>query len=277
MALSGTTSRGGTHRVLQQRADGSAARHTLIVVSAAAIVLSLACSSPRAGTDESWVGRRVVPKMSNITDLQGQRATVHRNDPALIYRVERVDGPRLWVKAEGENSQVWFLAAEVVPVEQAAEFFTARIRANPNDAFAFLVRATLWSDADQFDKAIADYAAAIKIDPGDAYAYQRRGEAFRNIKEYDKAIADLDEAIRLGDRSEMVYYNRGEAFLDVGDCDKAIADFTHVIELDSKDACAYRNSGWARVHTTEFDHAVTDFDAAITLDPKASAAISAAR
>ena len=62
-----------------------------------------------------------------------------------VYLVERVDGPRLWLKLERADGDAigWAAADQVVPIDQAVTFFTDRIRANPKDAFAHLMRATV--------------------------------------------------------------------------------------------------------------------------------------
>ena len=53
----------------------------------------------------------------------------------------------------------WAGDEELVPVEQAYEFFTNRILAEPSDAFSLLMRGLIMADKKDFDRAIADYTS----------------------------------------------------------------------------------------------------------------------
>jgi tetratricopeptide (TPR) repeat protein len=143
-----------------------------------ALALALALVAPRstlAQPDPGWIGKRVVPARKDFTlEQQGQPA--HRtNNPISIYVVERSEGARLWIKAEGNGPSGWAAPDQLVRVDAATEFFTSRIRAKPRDAFSYFMRAWIWQDKKEYDKAIADYTEAIRLDPNDARAFRNRG------------------------------------------------------------------------------------------------------
>ena len=102
----------------------------------------------------------------------------------------------------------WASADQVMPIDQAVAFFSDRIKANPKDAFAHLMRATATAklmdddppgkpNKDMARKAAADFTETIRLDPKDATAYYGRGAIRSRLSEHDLAIADFTEAVRL--------------------------------------------------------------------------------
>jgi hypothetical protein len=89
-----------------------------------------------------WIGKRVVPKYSSFR-LKIENQFIDRKRMAT-YRVEQVNGPWLWLHTLELSG--WAPADQVVPVEQAIEFFTEYIRSNPGDAFGYVMRATIWRE-----------------------------------------------------------------------------------------------------------------------------------
>ena len=116
-------------------------------------------AEPPVGND--WIGKRVVPKYRGFT-LKIENQVI---DPKIFatYRVEQVNGPRLWLYATQCNG--WALADQVVPVEQAIEFFTDYIRSSPGDTHGYIMRAMIWHvEEKELDIALGDYNEAIRLD-----------------------------------------------------------------------------------------------------------------
>ena len=135
-------------------------------------------------------------------------------------------------------------AAEVIQYDQAIDYFTNQIRANPASASAYISRGQLWEDKKEFDIALADFNDAIRLDPGNESSWCNRGNAWSAKKEYEKAIADYSEAIRLDPKDTSPYVGRGIAWSAKKDYEKAIADYSEAIRLDPKDAYSYNNRAW---------------------------------
>ena len=141
---------------------------TSIGITAVAIVLAVALAAPSplyAQADPSWVGKRVVQKLSNFTLRQNGEAAPSTESLIRVYVVERVFGPTVWLHAEGNGPTGWAPGDQVVPIDQAIEFFTNQVRVNPRDAFSYVMRGRVWRDRREIDKAMADYTEAIGIDP----------------------------------------------------------------------------------------------------------------
>jgi tetratricopeptide (TPR) repeat protein len=261
-------------------------------------------ASLEARADQGWIGKRVIQKSRGF-HLRLDNKVV---DPRSVefYRVQQIDGKRILLKAEGIGLSGWASIDDVVPVDEAIEFFTNRVRSSPRDVFSLEMRAKLWrekkeldaalADYDQavrlnpknprayigrgilwvekreYDKAIADFTEAARMEPKAEVTYVNRGNMWSIKREYDKPIADFDESIRLDPRNPRPYLERGNAWVMKHDLDKAIADFTEAVGLDSRFTAAFRSRGILWRRKKEFDKAIADFSKAIRLDPRDSLA-----
>jgi tetratricopeptide (TPR) repeat protein len=246
----------------------------MIVLAGIGLAVTVAAGGPvRAQPDDEWLSKRVVQKYANF-QLQGQRQAA--NPGAFwIYRVEQVDGPRLRLRCEETGLSGWASADQVVPVEQAIDFFTAHIKANPADRYGYHLRASLrMRENREIDLALADLDQVIRLDPTDSAAFTSRGNARVRQKQYAQAIADFDQAIRLEPRDPRYYLNRGDARVGLKEYDKAIADYNNAIRIHPNFALAYTSRGNARVGKKEYDRANADYNKAFQMDPKSVRTLS---
>jgi tetratricopeptide (TPR) repeat protein len=94
----------------------------------------------------------------------------------------------------------------------------------------------IYSEQDNYTRAIRNYEKAIKLDPGQAVVHNNMGGAYRKQGNYSKAIQCIEKAINLGDYLSFVYYiGLGEVYKEKGDYAKAIQSFDKAIELDPDD------------------------------------------
>jgi len=198
------------------------------------------------------VGNQVVDDEGRGKNLaRGKDQNVFR-----IYEVEQANGPWLWLVAEGSGVKGWAPAANVILFDQAIDYITNQIRANPGAASNYLWRANVWNARKELEIAIADYNEAIRLDPGDALAFNNRGGAWSAKKDYDKAIADFNEAIRLDPGFALAYNNRGVAFVLTGS-ERAVDDERKALELEgwrgeySQDAVLWGHFGSRRAGKAE--------------------------
>ena len=196
----------------------------------------------------------------------------HGRSEFRIYRVEKVDDPRLWLRDEKGPAQGWVDASWVVAFDRAIAFYTAQIKASPGDAASYVDRASIWQEKGETAAAIADLDEAIRLDPRHAMAYNNRGVAHRSRKEYDKAIADYGEAIRLDPKLAWAYNDRGLAWTAKNELDKAVDDHSEAIKIDPKLASAFSNRANTWAAKKEYAKAIADHSEALRLDPKLAGA-----
>ena len=266
--------RNGAHRYFKERLAAGWIALTLLVALSGDRIVALA----QQPAENSLVGKRVITqpgtvlKVGNqVVDDEGLGKELARGKNQNVFRtymVKQANGPWLWLVAEGSSAKGWAPAANVILFDQAIDYITGQIRANPGDWAKYVWRANVWLKRKELDTAIADYNEAIRLNPGSAgVAHQGRGRAWRNKKDYDKAIADCNEAIRLDPGHALAYYTRGVVWSDKKDYDKAIADYNEAIRLDPGYAHAYNGRGKAWSAKKDYDKAIADYNEAIRLDP----------
>jgi tetratricopeptide (TPR) repeat protein len=236
-----------------------------------AVWMALLLVAPASG-DESWVGLQVVNvKPEVLADRDGDgRVTFHLKGSLLP--VLKDQGGRLRVR-DYLGREGWAAKADFVRVPDAPAYFTAAIRKDEKDPFAWTSRGLAWALNGQNDKAIPDYTEAIRLEPKYVAAYLSRAGAWGDKREWDKAIRDLDEAIRINPAAaplgaKAVYNHRGTLWLGKKDYDKAIRDFDEAIRLDPKFALAFNHRGNAWEDKGDYDKAIRDYTEAIRLGLK---------
>jgi tetratricopeptide (TPR) repeat protein len=212
----------------------------------ALVLLSSSGSSAARADDstESWSGQLVLPTKEEITfsDSATGKQVYYKFDGIgpFMVREDRLGRLRLF---DG-HKEGWALKSEFILSRKATAYFTDRIRANPNDAYAWNMRGRAWVDRKEYDNAIKDYTEAIRLDPKDASTFNARGVAWSGKKDYDRAIKDYTDAIRLDPKRAMAFYNRGLAWRKKKDYDRAIKDYDEAIRLNPNYAAALNNTAW---------------------------------
>jgi tetratricopeptide (TPR) repeat protein len=247
-------------------AELSLCRYAFLAVPIAIVVVVVTPVGAQDG--DAWIGKRVVPRQRGLTLRDNDEAVEPKARTLDIYRVKRVDGPLLWLKAEIARTSGWAAATDVVPVEQAAAFFTAQILTHPRDAFAYSSRGFIHFEKNELELAIGDYNEALRLYPKDSAACCGRGNAWLRKKQYDKAVADFDLALGLDAKNTIAFIGRGESHGAVGAHTKAIADFSEAIWLDPLSLVAYYDRGNAWQAKKESAKAIIDYNVAIRLDPE---------
>jgi len=161
MCLSDVAARKPSKLAARRRAGyGWIFAQTIILAAVGMAITFVGSVRLHAQADKNLIGKRVVQKSKDFT-LRLDNRVVETKNSIYIFRVERIDGPSVLLQANGCTLSGWASADSVVPVEQAIDFFTGEVRARPLDPFPRMMRAMIWGDEQETDKAIADYSVAI--------------------------------------------------------------------------------------------------------------------
>jgi tetratricopeptide (TPR) repeat protein len=224
------------------------------------------CSA--VGAEESWEGKTIIVKKPDIRighNNEDSERVVTATLTLSSYSVLADKGGLL--KVRQNDIEDWFDKTDAVLLENAVDFFTARIRANPKDADSYVMRAEAWRLQGDWDKLIKDLDEAIQIDPKDAAAFTNRGRGWSNRQDYDHSIKDFDEAIRLNPKYADAYESRAHAWAAKKDYDRAINDYDEAIRLEPRNAFVFRSRALAWAGKKDYDRAIKDYDEAIRLAP----------
>jgi tetratricopeptide (TPR) repeat protein len=265
-------------------------------------VLFLARDAFAAEPTDSWVGQKVLAHKADasLTDTgkDGKRITLPVRH--IVYTVVAEDGDRIRVNYPGQEG--WAPKAEWVRLSDAMDHFTARIKADPKDAFAWSrrgvanryagkpdlalkdleeavrlapkdadlvgIRGMMWWANKKLDEAIADYTEAVKLDPTYAVGFRNRAMAWRAKGDFNKALADYTESARVAPHYVPAFHERGIAWREKGEPRKALDDLTEAVRLDLRYAAAMADL--ARLLATCTDDKLRDGKRALELATKAN-------
>ncbi len=218
------------------------------------------------------VGDQVVQKRLEFTLLIGDEGNEHK-DPVVIWRVQKVERPTVWIGSENLGIAGWTSADQIASVDQATADFADQIRDHPRDGFARVVRALLGQSTTELDKAMDHCDEAVLIDPQLSGALVIWGCIWADKTDYDEDVTDFSEAIRFNPQNVSVYFKRAGDWCCKHEYDKSIADSDVAIRLNPADTASLslRAYCWGAQH--EFDRAIGDFTIAdysevIRLDPE---------
>jgi tetratricopeptide (TPR) repeat protein len=233
-----------------------------------AVLAFVAARSPTLA-DDSWVGKKVMPKKADIqigyTDDNDKIVNACRiTDPILTVLGDKDD----FIKVNQNRTDGWFEKKDAVLLSEAVAYFADRIQKDAKDAFAYGSRGVVLQEQGDADAALKDYAEAIHLQPESPTWHIYRGTLYQGKNDIKKAIADFDEAVRLKPKQALGYCWRADAYRSSGDLDHAMADYTKAIMLDSEDPDSLNARGEIYEAKKEYDSAIKDFTAAIKLDRK---------
>lgn len=161
----------------------------------------------------------------------------------------------------------------IAHLTKAIELTVDDAHAYNNRGLAYGLRAEIYGDAENreravedMDSAIKDYDAALARNPDFSDAYNNRGAAYLFKDEFELAIADCNEAITRNSNSHDAYYNRATAHLFKDEFGLAIEDYDRAVTLNADLHEAYYNRATAYSYTGELELAIEDYTKVVDLD-----------
>ncbi|HEX8138704.1 MAG TPA: tetratricopeptide repeat protein [Pyrinomonadaceae bacterium] len=155
--------------------------------------------------------------------------------------------------------------------DRALSDFSEALSRVPNDDYALMLRAWVYSlkglyDAAFYDQSLHDYEAALKLNPNNGMAYAGRASVHYMKQEYDLALADYTTAIQKLPSPENYFY-RGNTLVKKGDYEAAIKDYNEAIKLNPSNYTFYKSRSFAYSNLGKYDQAIADDKQAGLLAP----------
>lgn len=243
--------------------------NTIRTKTAVPLFLALAGSlgTTIARADEQWIGRKFMPKLSAkaMVGDKEMRSELHN----VPLAVTKENGDWAWI------GRAWVKKDNLVPLEQAAQYYTEHIRRNPHSVWAYDMRGSTYRDQGDFDRAVKDFSMVIKFAPKDAWGYVARGSCREARGELEGALKDYAVAIKLAPKSPVPYIYRAVVWGERNDFDKARDDYDEAIRLDPQhSADAHFNRGLLNQKWGHYKEALADYAEALEAEPNHAGALA---
>ncbi|MBD2437195.1 tetratricopeptide repeat protein [Nostoc sp. FACHB-110] len=178
----------------------------------------------------------------------------------------------------GEKLANGLKAYEEKQYEIAVEMFTALLSNSFLEvkwrAVALDWRGDIYTQSNQYLKALEDLTEAIKLVPDEPESLSARGRTYRAMKRYEEALQDFNRAIELNPKYDWAIAYRGRTYRAMKRYEEALQDFNRAIELDPKYYWAIVSRGKTYRLIERYQEAIQDYNLAIELNPKLDWAIA---
>jgi len=118
--------------------------------------------------------------------------------------------------------------------------------------------ASYYESRGEIDRAIALYSEAIGRQPDFSDAYLRRADLLMQNEQYAAAIADLDIAVTLSPTNTQAYYGRVIAYEALGDYRTAIQNLDQIVATNPADALAYLVRASLSLYEQDYSQVLAD-------------------
>jgi tetratricopeptide (TPR) repeat protein len=232
-------------------------------------LVAAASLSAQEPTPNPWIGTRVMPKIGCQLKDKGQVIKDSKMN-RVPYRVIETKDDWLLV---GDRQRGWVKTTDVVPLEQAVDYYTQEIQKDPKSTLPIIQRAITYQELQKPQQAVADFSAALAIEPKNALALKNRAVVLSLLRKTNEALADFDAALKLDPNFVAVYIARGSMYYGLGNSDKSLyakaeADLAKAIELDPQSALARYNYAATLEAQNKIEEAMKEYDQAIKLDSR---------
>jgi tetratricopeptide (TPR) repeat protein len=159
--------------------------------------------------------------------------------------------------------------------KQAIQEFSRAIQFNPKYQDAYLMKAIVYAQVQEFQKSLTNYNQAILLNPKGFSAYYNRAilKGYK-LNDTQGALTDYNQAILLNPKFPEAYNNRASLkTTKLNDTQGALTDYNQAILLNPKEFLAYYNRAiLKRDKLNNIQGELTDYNQAILLNPKFSEA-----
>ena len=118
-------------------------------------------------------------------------------------------------------------------LKTAISMLEKAIEISGDDAMLYTKLAGIYSEIDEFDKALANYNKVIKINPDDAFIYISIGSIYESQGKYKEALETYSKALDIFPEYKYNYFNLGNVNYQLKNYKDAISDYNLFLETYS--------------------------------------------
>lgn len=132
--------------------------------------------------------------------------------------------------------------------------------------FALTVRAGIYLDLKETEKAMEDYNRAIKVDPNESKLYKLRGQLLYELEKYDLSDKDYQKLIELDQGNVVGYVGLGRNANAQKKYDEAIERYSYAIKLSPSYSSGYSYRAESYIAQKKYNEAIDDIIQALDID-----------
>jgi tetratricopeptide (TPR) repeat protein len=151
--------------------------------------------------------------------------------------------------------------------------FNRALELDPRNLDALRMRALLYLERGEGEKALEDFEKLLQLNPNDLLIHQAAAQALRGLQQYDKALEHLDQVILAEPRAALAYVLRAQILEEMGKVPEAIQSLSEAITVEPKNLGALLARARLYVIQDQFDLARQDVDQVLRLQPRLPQAI----
>jgi tetratricopeptide (TPR) repeat protein len=142
-----------------------------------------------------------------------------------------------WLRVGSEARSGWVHLNDVVAIDEAVEYFTSVVKAEPKRGWGYNLRGIALQDQGRYDAALHDYTMAIRLNPRDAAAYNNRAWILATCpddqaRDSQQAVAAAQQACKLSNFKQPIYLDTlAAAYAAAGDFQSAYSWQAKAIKL----------------------------------------------
>ena len=151
--------------------------------------------------------------------------------------------------------------------EKAIVYYDALLERNPGDSVAYRGKGHVLSHLDRFSEALACIDKALEIDQKDAGAWDIRARMLFELGKLDDAIKSHDKALELDQKEWILWFNKGVSLSFSGMNEEAIECYNKALELNPRDKCVLINKCITLHKIGRFDEELKCIDKGLEIYP----------
>ncbi|HOM17461.1 MAG TPA: tetratricopeptide repeat protein, partial [Thermoguttaceae bacterium] len=143
-------------------------------------------------------------------------------------------------------------------------------QAAPENLLVRLLRAEVYQEMDQFDKALAEVDEVLKQEPDLGPAVRYRAVILAELKRTEEAVELMEDWVRRHPDDDTGRLQLASLYTSDNRPRRAIEVYTEILQKDAENAAAFRGRGDAYLNIGKHAEAIADYERALKLRPNDS-------